>query len=77
MVGERVVDGHDRIGTPDPAGLPAAVPGQDRSGHVLVVVRVEDGVDDVVDDEAAPPGVRGRRAARSSATGRVRIPKAW
>ncbi len=56
MIGEYVVDGHDRIDTADPARLLATVPLQDRGRHVGVVVRVEDRIDDVVDHEASPAG---------------------
>ena len=79
MVGEGVVDRHDGIGTPDPAGLPAPVPRQDPSGHVLVVVRVEDGVDHVIHDEAPPTGVASgarqvkRRRERQDAKGVVEV----
>ena len=63
VIGDRVVDGHDRVGPIDPAALPEAIYGQDRLGHLAVVVRVEDDVDDVVHDTTGPaplPGVGGQ-----------------
>ena len=59
VVGEGVVDGHHRVDLAHPAGLLGLVPGEDPPGHVLVVVRVEDRVDDVVDDDPGAPGAPG------------------
>ena len=63
VIGDRVVDGHDRVGPADPASLTDAVSCEDRPRHLAVVVRVEDDVDDVVHDApgtAALPGIGGQ-----------------
>ena len=77
VVGDRLVDRDDGVGRRTQRRSRRRYQASSGRGHAVVVVRLEDHVDDVVDDPRRRGPRRRAARARSSATGIVRMPNAW